>query len=204
MTGIAVSFHALRSLVRRGPRLLLLALAAFALLASQPAALPLVPSLPPSGWPAASAAEPFARALLAGVPAEALARTLAAQPELEPAILRNLGTAMMTSDAALREALARYLGDVAHGSASLELPRLIAIVVVDPQRYGADAAFRARINSHLPRSIGRLPKARAAQVLRELTTSTDLDFVTAEAAAAAAHLIAHTSAERRIAFDRSL
>lgn len=167
-------------------------------------ALPPVPPLPSSGWPAASVAEPFARALLARVPAAELAHTLAAQPELEPVILRNLGTAMMTSDAALRDALPRYLGDVARASTSLELPRLIALVVVDPQRYGADAAFRARINSVLPRSVGKLPKATAAQVIRELTTSADLDFSTAEAAAAAAHLIAHTSAERHVAFDRSL
>jgi hypothetical protein len=204
MTGIAVSFQALRPLVRRGPRFLLLAAAAFALLAAQPAALPPVPPLPSSGWPAMSVAEPFARALVARVPAAELARAFAAQPELEPAVLRNLGTAMMTSDAALRNALAGYLAGVARASASLDLPRLIAIVVVDPQRYGADAAFHARINSHLPRSVGVLPKTTAARVLRELTTSADLDFGTAEAAAAAALLIPHTSAERRIAFDRSL
>jgi hypothetical protein len=183
-------------------RALLLAAAACMFAAS--AALPPVPPLPPSGWPSSAAADPFARALLARAPAAELAHALAARPELEPAILRNLGTAMMTSDAALRDALGGYLGDVARASASLELPRLIAIVVVDPQRYGADAAFRARVNSVLPRSVGKLPKATAAQVLHELTASADLDFTTAESAAAAAHLIAHTSAERRIVFDRSL
>src|SRR6478672_11076721 len=65
VTGIAVSFPAFRSHVRRGSRLLLLAAAAFAFLSAEPAGFPPIPPLPASSWPSAEAAEPFARALLA-------------------------------------------------------------------------------------------------------------------------------------------
>jgi len=205
VTGIAVSFHAFRSHVRRGSRLLLLAAAAFAFLSAEPAGFPPIPPLPSSSWPSADAAEPFARALLARVPAQSLAQTLASQPELAPAILRNLGTAMVSGDAKLRDALAEYLADAAHASAaSPDLRQLTAIVVVDPLRYGTDAAFRARIDAILPRALAKLPPPAARGVLHEISASGMLDFDTAEEAAAAAHLIAHTSAARRIAFDRTL
>ena len=148
-------------------------------------------------------AEPFARALLARVPAPSLAQTLAQNPELEPAILRNLGTAMLSPDPALRQALAAYLGDVAHASTA-DLRRLTALVVVDPLRYGNDAAFRARIDAVLPGTFAKLPPAAARGVLHEIASSGALDFDTTEAAAAAAHLIAHTSGERRVAFDKTL
>lgn len=202
MTGIAVSFPAFRSLVRRGSGLLLAA-AACAFLSAAPAGFPPIPPLPPSSWPASSDADPFARALLARVPAASLAQTLAANPELEPAILRNLGTAMLSPDPALRQALPPYLGDVAHASTA-DLRRLTALVVVDPLRYGNDAAFRARIDAVLPRTFAKLPPAAARGVLHEIASSGALDFDTTEAAAAAAHLIAHTSGERRVAFDKTL
>src|SRR5436305_512683 len=83
------------------------------------------------------------RAQVARVSAQSLAQTLASQPELAPAILRNLGTVMMSGDPKLRDALAAYLADAARASAaSSDLRRLTAIVVVDPLRYGTDAAFR--------------------------------------------------------------
>src|SRR5207247_1280690 len=82
-------------------------------LASAPATMPPIPPLPQSGWPSAESAEPFARELLAHVPAGALARTLAEKPELMPAILRNLGSALMSNDSALRERLIAYVAAVA-------------------------------------------------------------------------------------------
>ncbi len=202
MTGIAVSFHALRGVVRRGSRVLLIAAATLAFLSAQQANVPPIPPLPASGWPAASDAEPFAHALLARVPPAELARILAAQPGLEPAILRNLGTAIVGNDGAT---VAAYLAEVARAAAgSLDLQRLTAIAVVDPFRYGTDAAFRARIDAYLPATLAKLPPAAARAVLHELTASAALDFDTAEAAAAAAHWIPRTSRERRVTFDRSL
>ncbi|HEV2720464.1 MAG TPA: hypothetical protein VG323_10640, partial [Thermoanaerobaculia bacterium] len=182
-------------------RVLLIA-AAFAFLSAQPGGVPPIPPLPASGWPAPSDAEPFARALLARVPPAELARVLAAQPELEPAILRNLGTAIVGVDG---EKVAAYLAEVTRAAAAtFETRRLTAIAVVDPLRYGTDAAFRARIDAHLPATLAKLPPAAARAVMGELTASAALDFDTAEAAAAAAHLIPHTSRERRVAFDRAL
>src|SRR4029079_7424308 len=110
MTGIAVSFHALRCVVTSPchserseesresggsspslrlamTRLRLLAAAACMLAAS--AALPPVPPLPPSGWPSSAAADPFARALLARAPAAALAHKPGAGPGLGPGSPRN-------------------------------------------------------------------------------------------------------------------
>jgi len=182
-------------------RLLLIA-AAFAFFSAQPGNFPPIPPLPAASWPAASDAEPFARALLARVPPSELARALAAQPELEPAILRNLGTAIMGRDG---ETVAAYLAEVAQASAAtLDAQRLTAIAVVDPLRYGTDAAFRARIDAHLPRTMAKLTPAAARGVLRELSASGALGFGTAEAAAAAAHLIARTSGARRVAFDAAV
>jgi hypothetical protein len=205
VTGIAVSFPAFRSLVKRGSRLLLLVAAAFAFLSAEPAGFPPIPPLPASSWPAPADAEPFARALLARVSAPSLAHTLAANPELEPAILRNLGTAIVSNDAALRDALGAYLADAAGAAVTtLDVQRLTALAVVDPLRYGNDAAFRARIDALLPRTFAKLPPAAARGVLHEIASSGALDFGTTEAAAAAAHLIAHTSGERRVAFDRTV
>ena len=176
--------------------LLLIALAASA------AELPRIPALPEGRWPAAADAEPFARALVARVSASALAQTLLAQPELTPAILRNLGTAIMTSDAALRDALAAYMAAVAKASPQTDVRQLVILAVVDPLRYGEDSAFRARVDALLPRTVAALAPGAARGVIEELTRSAGLDFDTAENAATASHVAPRSSAERRTTFDR--
>src|SRR5712691_3476384 len=97
-------------------------------------ALPPIPPLPPTSWPAADVAEPFARELMAREPAADLARTMAANPELMPKILRNLGTAMMSSDPALRESLTKYIAAVLRSSMRNDAKRLASIAVLDPLR----------------------------------------------------------------------
>lgn len=169
--------------------------------------LPPIPPLPEGSWPSPAAAEPFARELMARVPAGVLARTLAGQPELAPAILRNLGTAAMTNDRALHDALQTYLTAVAHASASAtpnDVQRLTAIAVVDPLRYQEDRSFRARINAWLPRTLTQTPPPVAVAILAELTKSAALDFDTGEAVAAAAHLIPRASSARRVPYEPEL
>jgi hypothetical protein len=186
------------------PRLVILLLALVFLSVGDD--FPPIPPLPETSFPTAAAAEPFARALLARVPAEALAKRLKENPDLIPPVLRNLGTALMTNDAALRDRLAAYQGGVARAFAvnnDEELRRLAAIVVVDPVRYGSDEAFRQRMNALLPRIVAVAPPATARAILDELTTLLPLDFDTAEAVATAAHLVPRASSARRVAFDRA-
>ena len=166
--------------------------------------LPPIPPLPPTSWPAADVAEPFARELMAREAAADLARTIAANPELMPKILRNLGTAMMSSDPALRESLSKYIAAVLRSSMRGDAKRLASIAVLDPLRYINDAAFRARIDSLLPQTISGLPATVARAILDELTDSASLDFDTFEKAAAAAGVIKRTSASRRVPFDPTL
>jgi hypothetical protein len=173
-------------------------------LGSVNADLPPIPPLPPSSWPAVGPAEGFARQLLARVSARELAKSLHDQPELIPGVLRNLGSALMTNDPTLRNALDKYI--VAIGRESSKLTRdvklLASIVAVDPLRYLNDAVFRQRMNARFPRIIGPLPQAGA--ILDELTASANLDFDTAEAIASAAHVARRTSASRRIPFGRDI
>jgi hypothetical protein len=172
-------------------------------LAASAADLPPIPPLPPDRWPSAADAEPFARALLGRVSAASLAQTLAARPDLTPAILRNLGTAVMTDDAALRGALGAYLAAVAKASPQADVPHLVTIAVVDPLRYGEDNAFRARVDTMLPRTIAALSPVAARAVIEELTRSAGLDFDTAEKAMVAAHVALRSSEARRTPFDRA-
>jgi len=160
---------------------------------------PPIPPLPASSWPAAADAVPFARALVAGVSPDAAAQKLIDDPAAMPAILRNLGTALMSGDAAI----ARYASAVGRAaSAKTNDARLLsAIAVVDPLRYGEDAAFRKRIDSILPSTLSGMK--HAANVLDELNASAPLSFDVSESIAAAAHLVPRVSVERRSAFDRT-
>src|SRR5436190_22871467 len=109
--------------------------------------MPAVPPLPSSGWPKPEVAEPFARELLRTTPPAELAKIFASDPAILPPLLRNLGTVIMTSDPALRDALNIYMDALAHTIApKADVQTLTAIVVVDPLRYGEMSDFRARIN----------------------------------------------------------
>src|ERR1700730_10527556 len=105
------------------------------------AVLPPVPPLPTTSWPAPQSAEPFARELWRTVKPGDLSDTLAADPERIPAILRNLGTALMSNDAALSQEVSKYVGSLAGAFArnpKTDVPLLASIVFVDPLRYVED------------------------------------------------------------------
>jgi hypothetical protein len=138
---------------------------------------------------------------MARVPAGELAHTFEMQPELIPSILRNLGTAIMTSDLAFRRRLTTYLGEVAGASARDTIQHVVTIVVLDPLRYDEDPGFRAVIDDALPKALSHLSVAGTRGVLRELNRSTSLDFDAFEAAAAAAGIAPRESARRRVDFD---
>src|ERR1700682_529510 len=72
---------------------------------STPSGLPPIPPLPADGWPLQAAADAFARLLIARVPPGQLESMVAASPDTLPAVFRNLGTALLSHDVALREAL---------------------------------------------------------------------------------------------------
>jgi hypothetical protein len=159
------------------------------------ASMPAVPPLPSSGWPKPEVAEPFARELLRATPPGELAKMLASDPTILPPLLRNLGTVVMTSDPALRDALNIYMDALAQAIApKVDVQQLTAIVVVDPLRYGEMSDFRARINATLPRRLSHVSTAKARAVIEELTKSAGLEFDVAEAALHA------PSIGRRIAF----
>src|SRR5436309_3040992 len=79
-----------------------------AALSAGSAQLPTIPPLPNDRWPSAASAEPFARQLLVQVPPLQLDAIIAADPQIVPALFRNLGTALLSRDAALRTAVADY------------------------------------------------------------------------------------------------
>lgn len=187
-----------------------LALAVAGLLAgslrsAQVAALPPIPDVPSAGWPLARDAEPFARALIAGTSPEQLDAIISANPDNLPAILRNLGTALVSNDAALQSALKSYLTKLvrAHARAMPEnfsendLHVLITLQVVDPLRYGEDEDFRKIVDTILPQSLERsLPERLRRAAINELNRAAPVSFDTAEALAYAAGIVVRSSGPR--------
>lgn len=170
--------------------------------------LPKIPPLPPTSWPATADAEPFARQLMARVPPAQLAVVLRNDSALMAPILRNLGSALMTTRTVLRDQVAAYVTKLAVSTANASKPdrevdvqRLVAICVIDPLRYGADAAFRARIDASLPTRLELMPAPMAHAALTELTRSADLSFDVADRSASAAKLTRRRSTQRRIDFN---
>ncbi|MBV8543204.1 MAG: hypothetical protein JO088_00555, partial [Acidobacteria bacterium] len=122
---------------------------------------PPVPPVPGSGWPQAEIAEPFARELMARMPPSAFDDAAQGNPELVPAVFRNLGTALLSHDAQLQTAVRRYATALVREHAA-RMPRnfsdddlhmLVAFQVLDPLRYGEDDEYRRAIDSILPASL---------------------------------------------------
>src|SRR5262245_17557498 len=126
-------------------------------------AIPPVPPLPSGGWPTAEVAEPFTRDLMARVTPAQLEAELTANPELLPPLFRNLGTALLSRDAALQKAVADYATMLAraHAVKTDNAQSIVTYMVIDPLRYGEDEEFRRAIDAILPRSLPpTLPLAR--------------------------------------------
>jgi hypothetical protein len=163
---------------------------------------PPVPPVPSAGWPAAEVAEPFARELMARVPPASFDDAAHANPELVPAIFRNLGTALLSRDAQLQAAVTRYATALVREHA-VRMPRdfsdddlhmLVAFQVLDPLRYGEDEEYRRAIDTILPASLNpSLPERLRRADVNELNRVAPINFETAEALAISAGLVRASS-----------
>lgn len=180
-------------------------LAAVLLLGSATPDLPPIPELPATGWPVASIAEPFVRDLLTRVPAQQLDTIATGRPEVLPGIFRNLGTALVSRDAALQANVKRYATALVRAHAQrvpqrftdADVRLLVIFQVLDPLRYGEDETFRAAIDSILPQSLpSTLPESLRRAAINELNRQAPVRFETAEALAAGAGLVKTPSSAR--------
>ena len=168
---------------------------------------PPVPPVPSGGWPQAEIAEPFARELMARVPPVAFDEAAHGNPELVPAVFRNLGTALLSHDVQLQTAVKRYATALVREHAE-RMPRnfsdddlhmLVAFQVLDPLRYGEDDEYRRAIDTILPASLSpTLPEALRRADVNELNRVAPINFETAEALAISAELV-RTSSSRFVA-----
>ncbi len=180
-------------------------LAAVLLLGSAAPDLPPVPELPTTGWPVASIAEPFARDLMARVPAPQLDAIATQHPEVLPGVFRNLGTALVSGDAALQASVKRYATALVRAHAQRvpkpftddDIHLLVIFQVLDPLRYGEDETFRTAVDSILPQSLpSTLPEPLRRAAINELNRQAPVRFETAEALAAGAGLVKTPSSAR--------
>jgi len=159
---------------------------------------PPVPPLPSAGWPQPEVADAFARELLARVPPAAFDDAANANPELVPAVFRNLGTALLSHDAQLQTAVKRYATALVRAHAA-RIPRdfsaddlhvLVAFQVLDPLRYGEDEEYRRAVDTILPASLSpTLPEPLRRADVNELNRVAPINFETAEALAVSAGLV---------------
>jgi hypothetical protein len=159
---------------------------------------PRVPSVPSAAWPQPQIAEPFARELIARVPPAAFDAAASANPELVPAVFRNLGTALLSHDSQLQTLVKRYATAIVREHAA-HIPRefsdddlhmLVTYQVLDPLRYGEDEEYRRAIDTILPSSLNpSLPETLRRADINELNRVAPISFDTAEALAVSAGLI---------------
>jgi len=163
---------------------------------------PRVPPVPTDGWPQPEVAEPFARELIEDLAPAAFDAAVYSNPELVPAVLRNLGTALLSHDAQLQTAVKRYTTAVVREHAARiprdfsddDLHKLVAFQVLDPLRYGEDEEFRRAIDTILPASLSpTLPETLRRADINELNRVAPINFDTAEALAVSAGLVRPSS-----------
>ncbi len=165
-------------------------------------------------YPTVPEGEAFARDMIATAPASAMEHVLAGNPDTVSGVLRNFGSALMTSDAALRARVEAYVSELARLRARrvdatkfspADVRMAVSFALVDPERFQKDAAFRARVTPLLPRALDpaiSAPLRNAA--LRDLNAIFRLDFDTVETIAAAWGSIPRRSSERRVEFGGNL
>ncbi|MEA2327604.1 MAG: hypothetical protein QOE68_2563, partial [Thermoanaerobaculia bacterium] len=159
---------------------------------------PRVPPVPGDGWPQPEVAEPFARELIEELPPPVFDAAAYSNPQLVPAVLRNLGTALLSHDAQLQTAVKRYATALVREHAA-RIPRdfsaddlhmLVTFQVLDPLRYGEDETFRSAIDTILPASLNAsLPEPLRRADVNELNRVAPINFVTAVALAISAGLV---------------
>jgi hypothetical protein len=160
--------------------------------------------------PAASP-EAAARALMASTPPARLAERLAREPALMVETLRPLGRALTSADAALARQAGDYLVACAR-ERGLALARrgawghedvllLMAIQLVDPERFVDDEGLRRRVLALLPRALApQAPTGLRDALLQELNQVRGFDFAASDEVERAWGAIPRRAAERRVGF----
>jgi len=161
-------------------------------------AFPRVPPVPSAGWPTPEIAEPFARELIEDLPPGLFDAAAQSNPELVPAVLRNLGTVLLSRDVQLQTAVKRYATALVRAHAA-RIPRdfsdddlhmLVAYQVLDPLRYGEDDKYRRAVDTIVPASLSpSLPEPLRRADINELNRVAPINFETAEALAVSAGLV---------------
>jgi hypothetical protein len=155
-----------------------------------------------------SGAGAAARRLVAALPPAALERRLDDSPDLAAVALPLLGGALAGAGEPWARELAGYLAAAARARAERLAPRsdagaaevraLAALLVVDPQLFAGDAAFRQRVLASFPATFGpRSPPALRSAVLDVLGQLPGLDFTDDERLAVAWGVAHRSSASRR-------
>lgn len=163
------------------------------------------------GLIAAAAPEDPALALMAAATPAQLAERLGREPAQIPETLAPLRHALTSADAALAKRTGDYLTGCARerertlarrGSWSHEeILALLAIQLVDPERFASDEGFRGRVLSLLPRALApETPAGLRDALLEELNQIRGFDFAASEAIERAWGAIPRRSAERRVPF----
>jgi hypothetical protein len=152
-----------------------------------------------------------ARALIAATTPARLAERLAREPARLAETLSPLEAALASADAPLAKQAGDYLAAVARergralarrGSWSPEDVRgLLAIQLVDPERFAGDAGFRGRVLGLLPRALdSRVPAGLRDALLRELNQVRGFDFAASEEVERAWGAIPRRGADRRVGY----
>jgi hypothetical protein len=174
-------------------------------LRSAPVDLPPIPPLPSTGWPLAENAEPFARALIARVPPPELDAIASSNPDVVPAVFRNLGSALLSRDASLQAAVKAYATALVHARAAriarnvsaADVQTLVVFQVLDPLRYADDEEYRRVVDTILPASLSpSLPEGLRRAAVNELNRVAPISFDTAEALTVSAGLVTRPSGSR--------
>jgi len=169
---------------------------------------PPVPPLPAAGWPRPEVAEPFARALMDEVPPAAFDAAVHSNPDLLPAVFRNLGSALVSRDAALQAAVKAYAtalvrahaARIPHHYSADDLQTLVIYQVLDPLRYVEDEEYRRVVDTILPSSLTpSLPELLRRAAIDELNRVAPISFETSEAIEVGAGLLPRPSGSRFVA-----
>lgn len=141
-----------------------------------------------------------------------LAEQLAREPERQPALLAPFAQALGSADATLEKRTGDFLAAVARerglalgrrGSWSHEeVLGLLALQLVEPERFVGDEGFRRRVLGLLPRDLdATVPAALRAALLQELNQVRGFDFAASEEVEQAWGAIPRRSAGRRVEFS---
>jgi hypothetical protein len=163
-----------------------------------------------AGLAAADRQDP-ATALMAAIPPAELAGQLASEPARMPATLAPLALALTSDDAALAKRAGDYLAATARARGLAlgrrgkwsheEVLALLALQLVEPERFVADEEFRRRVLGLLPAALDpATPAGLRDALLQELNQVRGFDFAASETVERAWGAILRRSAGRRAPF----